>query len=115
MAQYQSATILRSCATGFSVAQPTCGVGIESVFLLQLWWSATHFIEIDDGLPELVVGLVEVAHAHFSKVSGMVLVDIRAVVMLATSHTSTTGMLAVLAYTTMTGGDMATAGQTECQ
>jgi hypothetical protein len=37
----------------------------------------------------------------------MVLVDIRSVVVLATSHTATTGVLAVLAYTTMAGGDVA--------
>jgi hypothetical protein len=37
----------------------------------------------------------------------MVLVDIRPVVVLTTSHTTTTGVLAVLAYTTVAGGDVA--------
>lgn len=38
----------------------------------------------------------------------MVLVHVRAVVVLATGETATTGMLAVLAYTTVTGRDVAT-------
>jgi hypothetical protein len=39
----------------------------------------------------------------------MVLVHVGSVVMLTTSKTSTTGMLAVLAYTTVTGRDMTAA------
>jgi hypothetical protein len=41
----------------------------------------------------------------------MVLVDVCSVMMLATSHTATTGMLSVLADTTMTGGDVAATGE----
>lgn len=51
--------------------------------------------------------LVEISHSDLSKVTGMVFIHIRSVVMLTTSKTSTTGMLAVLAYTTVSGGDMA--------
>lgn len=36
----------------------------------------------------------------------MVFVDVGPVVVLTTSHTTTTGMLAVLSYTSMTGGDV---------
>ena len=39
----------------------------------------------------------------------MVLVEIGAVMMLATCHTATTRVLSVLAYTSMTGGDVAAA------
>lgn len=67
----------------------------------------THLVKIDHGLPELLVRLVEISHADFAKVTRMVLVDIGSVVMLTTSHTATTWVLSVLAYTTMTGGDMA--------
>jgi hypothetical protein len=70
--------------------------------------SATHLVKIDDGLPELVLRLVEVTHADLSEVTRMVLVDVRSVMMLSTSHTATTGMLPVLAYATVTSRDMAT-------
>jgi len=50
---------------------------------------------------------VEVPHTDFTEVTGMVLVHVGAVVVLTTSKTTTTGMLAVLAYTTVTGGDVA--------
>ena len=66
----------------------------------------TYLVEVDDRLPELVLQLVEVPHTDLSKVTRVVLVDVRPVVVLATSHTATTGMLAVLSDTSMTGGDV---------
>jgi hypothetical protein len=66
-------------------------------------------VEVDDGLPEGVLHLVEVSHANLSEVTWMVLVEIGAVVMLATGHTATTGMLSVLADSSMTGGDVTAA------
>lgn len=39
----------------------------------------------------------------------MVFIEIGSVVMLTTSHTATTGVLAMLPYTTVTGGYMAAA------
>jgi hypothetical protein len=45
---------------------------------------------------------VEISHANFAKVSRVVFVDVRSVMMLTTSHTTTTGMLSVLSYSTMT-------------
>ena len=76
---------------------------------IKFWNEPTHLIQIDNRLPELVLQLVEISHSDLSKVTRVVLVEIRAVVMLSTSHTTTTGMLAVLSYTTVTGRDMATA------
>jgi hypothetical protein len=70
--------------------------------------SANYLVKIDDGLPELVLRLVEVPHADLSEVTRMVLVDVRSVMMLSTSHTTTTWMLPVLAYATVTSRDMAT-------
>lgn len=57
---------------------------------------------------------VEVSHTDLSKVTGMVLVEIRAVVMLSTGHTTTTWMFAVLANTSMSGGDVTAARRTLC-
>jgi len=56
-----------------------------------------ELVEVDGGLPEAVLHLVEVAHTDLSEVTRMVLVDVGPVVVLTTGHTTTTGMLAVLA------------------
>ena len=69
----------------------------------------THLIQVDNRLPELILQLVEISHSDLAKVTRVVLVEIRTVVMLSTSHTATTGMLAVLSYTTVAGGDVAAA------
>jgi len=69
----------------------------------------THLIQVDNRLPEVVSLLVEIPHSDLSKVTGMVLVHVCSVVMLATSQTSTTGMLAMLSYTTVAGGDVTAA------
>ena len=50
---------------------------------------------------------MKVAHADLAKVARVVLVEIRAVVVLATGHASSAGMLAVLSDTTVAGGDIA--------
>lgn len=70
---------------------------------------ATHLVEVDDWLPESVLHLVEVSHTDFTEVTRMVLVHVCAVVVLTTSKTTTTGMLSVLAYTTVTGRDVTAA------
>jgi hypothetical protein len=57
----------------------------------------------------LLVGLVEVTHTDLTEVTGVELVNVGAVVVLTTGHTATTGRLAVLADTTVTGGHMAAA------
>ena len=68
-----------------------------------------YLVKVDDWLPELVLGLVEVSHTDFTEVTWMILVQVGSVVVLTTGHTTTTGVLSVLSYTTMTGRDMATA------
>jgi hypothetical protein len=69
---------------------------------------SAYLVEVDDGLPELVLELVEVPHTNLTEVTRVVLVDVGTVVVLTTGHTATTGRLAVLADTTFTGRDMAT-------
>lgn len=51
-----------------------------------------NFIKIDTRLPELILLLVKVAHPDFSKVPRMVLVQIRAVMVLTSRHTATSGI-----------------------
>lgn len=51
---------------------------------------------------------VEVAHTDLTKVTRVVLVHVGTVVVLTTSKTATTGVLSVLANTTVTGGDVST-------
>ena len=88
-----------------------------------------YLVQVDDGLPEMGLLLVEVSHTNLSKVTGMVLsqrlanslvslssisnrsnlVHVGTVVVLTTSQTSTTGMLSVLSDTSLTGGDVAAA------
>jgi hypothetical protein len=55
------------------------------------------------------------SHANFAEVSRMVLVDVRSVMVLATCHTATTWVLAMLAYTTMARRHMAATGEKRCQ
>lgn len=66
-----------------------------------------YLIDIDSGLPKVVSLLVKVSHPNLSKVTRMVLVQVRSVMMLSTSKTSPTRMLPVLPYTTVSCGDMA--------
>lgn len=61
-----------------------------------------YLFEVDDRLPELILCPMEISHADFAKVTGMIFVDIRSMMMLTTSHTTTTWMLPVLSYSTMT-------------
>ena len=88
----------------------------------------TYLVKVDGGLPELLLGLVEVTHTDLTEVTGVVLVQavealermicemcgeafhsLGTVVVLTTGHTTTTGRLAVLADTTVTCGDVAAA------
>lgn len=68
---------------------------------------ATHLIEIDDRLPELVLRLVEIPHADLAEVARVVFVDICPMMMLSTGHTATTGVFSMLAYSAVAGGDVA--------
>lgn len=60
-------------------------------------------LDVNDGSPEVVLLLVEVSHTDLTKVTRVVLVEVGSVVVLTTGHTTTTGILAVLANTTVTG------------
>merc|ERR1740129_145633 len=65
-----------------------------------------QLVQVDAGLVEVgVVGVdVEVPHSNLAEVSGMVLVKVDPVVMLATSVSATSGVLPVLSDPTMTVG-----------
>lgn len=69
----------------------------------------TYLVQVDDWLPEVVALLVEVTHTDLSEVTRMVFIQVGTVVMLSTSKTTTTWMLAVLSNTSVTGGDVTTA------
>ena len=70
---------------------------------------AAYLVEVDDWLPEVVLLLVEVSHTNLSEVTWMVLVQVGTVMVLTTSKTTSTRMLAVLADTSLTGGNMSAA------
>lgn len=53
----------------------------------------THLVDVDLRLPLVVAQQVEAAHTDLSEVTGMVLVEVRAVVVLTTGHTTTTWVL----------------------
>jgi hypothetical protein len=44
---------------------------------------------------------VEISHANFAEISGVIFIDVGSVMMLTTSHTTTTGVLSMLPYSTM--------------
>lgn len=47
---------------------------------------------------------MEISHPNFPKVARMILVEIRAVMVLSTRHTTSTGMLAMLSDAAVAGG-----------
>jgi hypothetical protein len=57
---------------------------------------STDLIQVDDWFPEVVALLVEVSHTNLSEVTRMVFIHVGSVVMLTTSETTTTGMLAAM-------------------
>lgn len=71
----------------------------------------TNLVQVDLRLPCQVLHLVEVPHTDFTEVTRMVLVHVDLVVVLTTGKTTTTGMLAVLSYTTVTSGNVTAAGR----
>ena len=75
-----------------------------------MWWFGyAYLVEVDDWLPEVVLLLVEISHTNLSEVTWMVLVQVGTVMVLTTSKTTSTWMLAVLADTSLTGGNMSAA------
>ena len=60
------------------------------------------FVDIDDRGMVRIASQVEMTHTDFTKVTWMVHVHVDSMMMLTTSQTTTTWMLPVLAYTTVT-------------
>ena len=56
---------------------------------------------------------MKIPHPHLPKIPGVVLVEIRPMMMLSTCHTAPTRMLAVLAYSAFAGGDVPATEQSE--
>lgn len=84
------------------------GGGVVEVLLAHLeGYQRPQLVDVDLGLPLVVAQQVEAAHTNLTEVTGMVLVNVGPVVVLTTGHTTTTGMLPVLANTTVTGTDVA--------
>lgn len=50
---------------------------------------------------------MEIPHADLPEITGMVFIDVCPMVVLSTCHTATAGMLSVLAYAAVAGGDVA--------
>ena len=50
---------------------------------------------------------VVMSHPNFSKISRVVFVEVRAVMVLSSCHATTTRMLSMFAYTTVAGTDVA--------
>lgn len=65
-----------------------------------------QLIKVENGAPLAVLQQVELAHTELTEITRMVLVEVSTVVVLATSHTTTTGILSVLANTTVSGRDV---------
>lgn len=96
----------------------------SKALLLCLGNKRPELVDVDDRAPVRVVGQVEVAHTNLTEVTGMVLVEVGTiklsvclssrmedkecapVMVLTTGETTTSGMLAVLADTTVTGRDV---------
>merc|ERR1711964_572999 len=65
-----------------------------------------ELVDVDDRAPHGRLVLVVVAHADLTKVPRVVLVKVGAVVVLTTGETTPSRVLAVLADTSVTGGDV---------
>jgi len=83
------------------------GVGAADVLLASLGGDkGPKLLNVESRSPLVVAEEVEVPHADLTEVTGMVLVQVGAVVVLTTGHTTTTRVLSVLADTSLTGGNM---------
>ena len=63
-------------------------------------------VEVDDGAVVLGILVVEVAHTDLTEVTRVILIEQDTVVVLASSVTTTSGMLTVLSNATVTGRDV---------
>ena len=76
-------------------------VVVGSLVLDLLGYERPELVQVDDGAMELVAELVEIPHTDFTEETRVVLVEENAMVVHTSSVSTTTGMLAVLADTTM--------------
>lgn len=67
-----------------------------------------QFVQVDFGPEFVLAAQVEVPHTDLTEVTRMVFVEVDAVMVHTTSVTATSGMLAVLADTTVTVADVTT-------
>merc|ERR1711865_530076 len=65
-------------------------------------------VDVDDWAEVHVLGLVEVTHTDLTEVTRVIFVEVNAMVMLTTSVTASTRVLAVLSNTTLTVGHSST-------
>jgi len=65
-------------------------------------------VQVDDRAVELLVGFVEISHPDLAEVARVPLVEQNTVMMQTTGVTTTTGMLSVLANSTMASGNVPT-------
>lgn len=88
-----------------SVNNWSSGLGrrLQVFFSLFFRDQSPQLVQVQDWFPEVVLLLVEVSHTNLTEVTWMVLIQVGSVVVLTTSHTSTTGMLSVLTDSTVTG------------
>merc|ERR1719291_1345294 len=86
----------------------TGALSLCPAYLVLVCNQGPQLVQVDAGLVEVgVVGVhVEVPHADLAEVPGMVLVEVDAVVMLATGVTATSGVLPVLSDPSVTVGHM---------
>lgn len=82
--------------------------GLQVLLLLVSGNQRPQLLQVDLRSPEVVSLLVEVSHTNLTEVTGVVLVHVGSVVVLTTSHTTTTRVLSVLADSTLTGRNVAT-------
>lgn len=80
--------------------------GLEELVSLLLLNQRPQLLDVDLWLPEVVSLLVEVSHTDLTEVTRVVLVQVGSVVVLTTSHTTSTGILSVLTDSTLTGRDV---------
>lgn len=66
----------------------------------------THFIQIDNRLPVVVVQLVEVSHADLPEIARVESVQVRPVMVLPAGHAPSAGVFAMLAYSAVPGRDV---------
>ena len=83
--------------------QATSSLGLLSQLLGLFRDQRPQIVQVDNGAMVSVAGVMEVTHPNLAEVSWVETVQVGAVMMLTTGHTTTTRMLTMLTNTTMTG------------